>query len=77
MLAMLNTDGTTIKNVVADPTAHTLDILDGTTGTDHGPTVSRHDNNHVPVGVAVSNADGKTPVVLYADSTGALLVQST
>lgn len=76
LLGALNTDGATITPIKADPTAHTLKVSDGTTGSDHGPTNTPRDANFVPVLMGVSNADGITPVVIYADSSGNLLVDS-
>ena len=76
LLAVQN-DGSTLINVQATASSHTLNVSDGTTGSDNGPTTSRHDANHVPTLLAVSSSDGKTPVVVYADSSGNLLVKST
>lgn len=77
LIAVLNSDGSTIVPIKADPTNHGLEVSDGTTGSDNGPTNAKHDQNHVSTLVAVSSADGVTPVVVYADSSGNLLVQST
>lgn len=76
MLAVQD-DGVTLLNLKADPATHALAVSDGTTGSNNGPTQSRHDGNHTHALVAVSNADGKTPVVLYADSLQELLIKST
>lgn len=76
LTGVLNSTGTSIVQVVADPNAHTLNISDSTGGSDNGPSNAMHDQNHVPTGVAFSSADGTTPVVLYADSSGNLLVNS-
>lgn len=38
---------------------------------------ARRDENHVPCLIAVSSADGKTPIALITDSSGKLLIQST
>ncbi len=73
----LNTDGTTIVKVQADPSTHFLKINDGTIGSDFGPANALHDANNVPTVMAVSSVDGVTPVVLYSDSSGKLLIQST
>lgn len=77
MLGILNTDGSTIVPIQANPTTHAINVSDGTTGTDHGPSDAIKDGNYVPVLMAVSSVDGKTPVVIYADSSGNLLIQST
>lgn len=76
MLAV-ETDGMTLVNILADPTTHALHVGNGTTGSDNGPSQSRHDDSHVSILMAVSSADGKTPVALYGDSSGNLLVQIT
>lgn len=73
----VETDGATLINVEADPSTHALSTSNGTSGSDNGPTTSLHDSNHVPILMAVSNVDGKTPVAIYADSSGDLLVKST
>lgn len=73
-LIAVESDGSTLINIEADPNTHVLSVSAGITGTDNGPSYARHDNSHVPVLVATSNADGKTPVVVYADSSGNLLV---
>ena len=72
----LNTNGTDIVRIKVNPTNHGLEISDGTTGSDHGPTNANRDENHVPVLVGVSSVDGVTPVVVYADSSGNVLVNS-
>ncbi len=77
LIAALNTNGTTVVRVKANPTNHGLEISDGTTGTNHGPTNALRDENSVPVLMATSSADGKTPVAVYADSSGNLLIDSS
>ncbi len=77
LTAGLNTNGSTIVRVLANPTSHSLKINDGNTGSDHGPTNALRDENSRPVLLATSSADGVTPVVVYADSSGKLLIQST
>lgn len=78
LIAALNTNGSTIVRVKANASnSNSLQISDGTGGTDHGPSVALHDENMVPTLLAVSSDDGVTPVVVYADSSGRLLTQST
>ena len=77
LIGALNTNGKTIIPIQADPVNHTLNVVDDTTGTNHGPQNALRDENDVPVLLAVSSADGKTPVVVYADSNGNLLIDST
>jgi len=77
IIAGLNTNGTTIVRVKVNPTNHGLKIMDDTTGSDHGPVNDLRDRNHRQAFMAVSSVDGVTPVVVYADSSGNLLVDSS
>lgn len=87
LIAALDSDGATIVKIQGSPTNHGLEISDNSTGTDHGPIHALHDDNDVPTLLAVSSQtttvngvsyiQGITPVVIYADSSGNLLVQST
>ncbi len=76
LIAGLNTNGTTIVRVKVNATTHGLKISDGTTGTDHGPVNDLRDENSRPALMATSSVDGVTPVVVYADSSGNLLINS-
>lgn len=76
-LGVLDSDGETTEQITADPTTHTLEADDDTTGSDNGPTDAKRDENGVPVAMAVSSVDGETPVALYVDSSGKLLTDST
>ncbi len=75
MTALLNTDGTTIKNIRANPSTHALGVINGTTGSDLGNHI-QIDENRIPVLFAVSSVDGSSLIALYADSNGALLVDN-
>lgn len=77
LLAGLSTDGKTPVRVKANASNHSLSVMDGSGGSDFGPSVAPRDQNNVPALLAVSSADGITPVVVYADSNGNLLIQST
>ena len=72
----LNTDGSTPTMVEADPTTHTIKTSDGTTGSDFSDAPVERDQNHVPGLMAVSEVDGITPVPLYVNSDGELLIDS-
>lgn len=62
----------------AEPISHSLAIDDGTSGTDFGPVNAARDGNDVTCIMAVSSADGITPVALYVDAiTKALLINSS
>ena len=74
--ALLETDGVTIVNVKAIPSSHALCADNGTSGLDNGNNVAI-DENHQAIVFAVSSSDGNTPVALYANSNGQLLIQST
>lgn len=85
-LIAVETDGKTIVNIEANPSTHMINVSNGTTGSDNGPYTSRHDDSHVPVILAVSSKtmtvngvnyiQGVTPVVVYGDSNGNLLVDT-
>lgn len=76
LLAVLNTDGTTIQNTTVAPATHFFQVEDGITGSDFGGDDALRDANHIPVALAVSESDGITPVPLYINSSGKLLVDS-
>ena len=77
MLAVLNTDGTSLVRVRINTSAsNSLKVDDNTTGSDNGPSRSLRDENFVTSMMAVSSVDGVTPVVLYTDSDGKLLIDS-
>lgn len=76
LLATLDSNGETTIKVKADPTAHSVLIMDASTGSDNGPVNAPRDENSVPALMAVSSADGVTPVAVYADSNGYLLIDS-
>jgi hypothetical protein len=75
-IGLLNSDGKTIVPLAVDPTNHSIGVSDGTTGTDFGPQNSVHDDNGVTTMIGVSSADFSTPVVVYVDSSGKLLINS-
>lgn len=75
-LLAVGTDGLTLMNVEVDPSNHDLLVSDGTTGSDNGPALSRHDGNNVPILMGISRNDNKTPIAVYA-TAGMLLVEST
>lgn len=77
IIAALNTDGSTIVRVGVNASNHTLEVSDGTTGTDHGQGDDLLDENGKRCFMGVSSADGVTPVVIYSDSSGKLLIKST
>ena len=77
IVAVLNTDGTTVAPVEINPTTHGLSVNNASTGSDNGPSRALRDENFVPTMLAVSDVDGTTPVPLYVDSNGKLLIDET
>ncbi len=76
LAGLLDSNGTTITQVKVDPSLHALQIHDGDTGTDHGPVDASRDENFKTVGMGVSSLDGVTPVAIYVNSSGELLIDS-
>ena len=77
MTGALNTDGNTPARIYANPASHILQTSDGDSGSNVGGDISPRDNNGVPVLMAVSNDDEMSPVNLFVDSNGNLLIKST
>jgi hypothetical protein len=77
LLGVLDSDGETLVRVkVNESSNNSLQVDDNTTGSDNGPSIAPRDQNFVPALIAVSSVDGVTPVVVYADSNGKLLIDS-
>jgi len=74
MTALLNTDGTTITVLVANPSNHGLSVDNNTIGSDNGGTYAHLDENFRPTMFALSSAGDGSFVSLYADSDGKLLI---
>lgn len=77
IIAALNTDGVTPKLICVGPVNHRLCVDDNNSGSDFGVINTPRDENRIPFLTAVSSDDNSTPVELYADSSGNLLIQST
>lgn len=87
LMGALSTDGTTPTLVAVNPSNHALKVDDNPAGSDHGVLNAPRDENGVPVLMAVSSTtatvggisyvQGVTPVVVYADSSNRLLIDST
>lgn len=77
LIAVLNSDGSTVTRIKVDPTTHIMNVSDGATGSDNGPQNAARDGNFVPTIIAVSSSDGVTPIPVYCDSSGKLLIKST
>ena len=77
ILGILNTDGETPTPPTANPTTHVLGTSDGTTGSDLSGDIASRDENGITTMIVVSEVDGITPVELYVNSSGKLLIDST
>lgn len=77
LAGLLNTDGSTITEAKADPSTHLLQVSDGSTGSDLTGDDALRDDNRKFSALAVSSSDGTTPVPLYVNSSGQLLIKST
>lgn len=86
LIAASSDDGITPIRVKVTAATHAVHISDGTTGTDHGVQNAVRDQNNIPVLLAVASetitvggidyVQGITPVEVYANSSGYLLVDS-
>ena len=76
ILAVLNSDGASIQKIKLNTSTNGVSVDDNTTGSDLGPSNALRDENFVTTLMAVSSVDGVTPVALYADSAGKLLINS-
>lgn len=79
LIAVLDSDGSTVVPVKVDDSGPdpVLAVDDAQTGSDNGPGPrALRDGNFVTTLIGVSSADGVTPVAVYADSDGKLLIDS-
>lgn len=77
MLGVLSTNGAVVVPIRVTPSNHVLHVSDGNTGNDHGPKNALRDENNVPTFLGVSSSDFSTPVAVYSDGNGKLLIQSS
>lgn len=77
MVAILNSDGSTLVPIKATASSHVIDVSNGSGGSDNGPSVARglRDGNYETTLLAQDSNGNLVP--LYADSNGALLIKST
>lgn len=75
--ALLQSDGKTIVRVKVNYQTNGLKMSNGTSGSVTPPIEAPRDENGNTVTMGVSSGDGITPVPLYADSDGNLLIQTT
>lgn len=77
LLAVSSSDGSTLLNVKANPVNNAMKAENNTTGSDLGsPVNDPRDENRKVAFWAVSAVDGVTPVAVYVDSNGQLLINS-
>lgn len=76
LIGALDSDGVTIVPIKANTSTHRLKLNNGSSGANNGPASAPRDGNFTTVVMGVSSSDGVTPVVVYADSSGNLLVNS-
>ncbi len=80
VIAVSSANGTTIVQAQAHPTAHSLLMEDGTSGSDHGNNGGNAmiDENSVSVWTAISSTDGSSIVEVYLNpATKKILIKST
>jgi len=76
-LGVKSTDGVTLVSLNGNITYNSL-LSDSTTvPSDFGTTDAKRDENFVPAFMAVSSADGITPVAVYIDSSTGKLLMTT
>lgn len=75
--ALLDSDGSTVTAIRANPSTMTMYTEDSSGGSDNGGTLAGRDGNYVTTLVAVSDSDGATPIPLYVNSSGELLIKSS
>lgn len=78
IIAVSNTDGSTVLPVYGNSANNSLSVDDDITGTDQGGgDPDRRDVNRKVAFMAVSSVDGVTPVEVYVDATtNKLLINS-
>lgn len=77
IIALLNTNGTTITRIECDPSTHALSIDDNTTGSDNGGNAADFDENGRTTLFAESSDGDGVLVALYVNSDGELLIDSS
>lgn len=78
-IAALNTDGKTITPIKFNPTFHGMKTVDGTgqaNNGNHGGNALVDENGRQSL-YGLSSTDGVTRVLIYTNSSGAVLTQST
>lgn len=76
LLGTLNTDGTTVQPIYVNPTNHAIKVDDASTGSGSTTQNVQRDQNRTTAIWGVSSADGVTPVAIWTDADGKLLIDS-
>lgn len=76
ILGTLNTDGISLVRIKINPANGAMKVDNDATGTYISRTNDLRDENEVPAMMGVSSSDNKTPTLVYADSSGNLLINS-
>lgn len=76
LIGVLDSSGSLVIAVQANPSTHRLHVADTVPGANNGPTTSLKDGNFVSTLIGTSYVDGVTPVPIYCDVHGNLLVDS-
>ena len=76
MLGISSSDRVTPTLTTVDPITHALRVDDGTTGGSLSVGIASRDKNTVTTMIVASSTDGATPVELYVNSSGKLLINS-
>ena len=79
IICALNTDGQTITAVKVNPTTHGMLVVDGTGQADNGNHGGNAliDENSRSSWYGLSSANDGTRVIVYCNSSGAVLIQAT
>lgn len=78
LIAAVDTNPKLVVKLQADPTLHSMIVNDSAAGSDNGGATAPRDGNYVTAIMAVSSADGVTPIAVYIDGiANKLLIKST
>lgn len=78
IIGVSENDGSTLISIKADATSHSMMVVSGLGGADHGGNPDPRDENRKVAFFATSAVDGVTPVAVYADATtGGLLIRTS
>lgn len=76
LLALLDTDGSTLIPIQVNASNNKIKLANGTAGVDNGDGRAMHDGNGVVTMIGVSSVDLTTPVNVYADINGNIKINT-